>query len=283
MRLFVACQILLLAVSNPTFGQIHPIRSGGSAVDSALCKDEDESDDEYPNAPEFLLKRGKVFLEREELDDAISDFSAVIRLDPKYDSAFAFRGFCWIQKREFKKAIADLNEAIRLNPESSRSIEWRGAAWFLQGELDKAISDYSEAIRLNPAVPGSYRGRASLFAKIGQYEKALADFTNVINLSAVAMDLNDYAWFLATCPDDKIRDGKRAVKYATFACEGDGSEKPEYLDTLAASYAEAGDFINAVKWQTAAMDFAPAKEKGDYRSRLDLYKNGKPFREKSAK
>src|SRR6266853_2510267 len=110
--------------------------------------------------------------------------------------------------------MADLNETIRLNPVSGRSFEWRGRCWFLQGEFEKAISDYTEAIRLNPQSIGSYRGRALSFAKNRQYKKALADHTELLQFSWASVDLNDFAWFLATCPDEKYRDGKTAIKHA---------------------------------------------------------------------
>ena len=66
--------------------------------------------------------------------------------------------------------------------------------------------------------------------------------------------LNNFAWVLATSPDDKLRDGERAVKMATEACELTGYETPHILSTLAAAYAETGDFENANKWSQKAVE-----------------------------
>lgn len=89
------------------------------------------------------------------------------------------------------------------------------------------------------------------------------------------------ARLLATCPDDKARDGKRAVEYATTACERTGWKDPMYLDTLAAAYAEAGQFEEAVRYQTRALEDPTLK--GDLRKaarqRLELYRQKKPFRD----
>ena len=76
-----------------------------------------------------------------------------------------------------------------------------------------------------------------------------------------------------------MRDGKEAVDSATKACELTEWEKASYLGTLAAAYAEAGDFAAAVKWQTKAIELGKnEKEKEKYGKRLKLYKEKKPYR-----
>ncbi len=119
-----------------------------------------------------------------------------------------------------------------------------GNAWYDKGEYDKAIADYSEAIRLIPKVVVAH---------------------------------NSLAWLLATCPDAKYRNGSQAVEHATKACELSSWKNLGALDTLAAAYAEAGDFEKAVEWQTKAVSMASENEKPDYQSRLDLYRAGKPY------
>jgi tetratricopeptide (TPR) repeat protein len=84
----------------------------------------------------------------------------------------------------------------------------------------------------------------------------------------------------------KIRDGKQAVEYATKACELDGWEDATSLETLAAAYAESGDFTKAIEWQTKAMKEEPPNvdgEKSEMRLRLDLYKQNKPCRDEPHK
>ncbi len=86
------------------------------------------------------------------------------------------------------------------------------------------------------------------------------------------------ALHMAACPEPKFRDGKRAVQFATRACELTHWQIPVVLDTLAAAQAEAGDFDAAVKWQLRAIELLrDERQKADHRSRLALYRAKRPY------
>jgi tetratricopeptide (TPR) repeat protein len=89
--------------------------------------------------------------------------------------------------------------------------------------------------------------------------------------------LNSVAWTLATSQYNGRRNGDRAVEVATTACELTKWKLPAVVDTLAAAYAETGDFQAAVKWQNEAIRLAPQAEKQRYQSQLALYRNGRKF------
>src|SRR5262249_27614916 len=91
--------------------------------------------------------------------------------------------------------------------------------------------------------------------------------------------LNNLAWLWASCPRDELRDGPRALEFARRACEKTGWQQAGYLDTLAVACAACGQFDEAVSWQERAVELAPEAEKDDYRSRLELYRQGRPYRE----
>ncbi|MEO8496583.1 MAG: hypothetical protein ABI614_16065, partial [Planctomycetota bacterium] len=90
---------------------------------------------------------------------------------------------------------------------------------------------------------------------------------------------NNKAWLLATCPDDTVRDGKLAVEHAARACELTAWNNFAYVDTLAAAYAESGDFESAVKWQEQAIRLGGGKYAEDLQKRLRLFKANKPYRQ----
>jgi len=91
---------------------------------------------------------------------------------------------------------------------------------------------------------------------------------------------NDLAWLLATCPEESLRDGRRAVELATRSCELTEWKGAGTLGTLAAAYAETGDFDKAVEWQEKAIKLYTSEgDKKEWSERLNLYKNRKPLRE----
>ena len=97
-----------------------------------------------------------------------------------------------------------------------------------------------------------------------------------------ALAFNYLAWLRATCPTAEFRDGAKAVEQATKACELTNFKKANYVGTLAAAYAEAGDFDAAKKWQKNAIDLLTEKQqhlRPDFEERLKLYQSGKPYRE----
>jgi len=182
------------------------------------------------------------------------------------------------------EAIADYTEALRLNPNFVDAYVNRGLAWSSEGEDDKAIADLTQAIRLSPTSAYAYCARGSGFRKKGDIDSAIADYTEAIRLDPnFARAYNVRAWIAASCQDAKYRNGKNAVADATKACELTAWKIGAWIDTLAAAYAEAGDFPSAVKWEEKAIELAPEKSKGDLRSRLDLFKARKPYHEEVKK
>src|SRR5829696_3064008 len=115
----------------------------------------------------------------------------------------------------------------------------------------------------------------------GNYARALAGYEEAARLTPHDAEAhNDRAWLLATCPDARYRDGKRAVGSATRACELTNWRKSALLDTLAAAYAEAGDFARAARWQQETLDRTPEddSDRKGFLHRLELYKAGNPYR-----
>ena len=145
---------------------------------------------------------------------------------------------------------------------------------------DLAIADFNEAIRLDPGMAGAYTGRGYVWLQKQEYAKAIADYSDALRLDPKEINaLNGRAWLWSTCPDLRFRDGKKAVESATKACELTRSKDGNLVDTLAAAYAETGDFEQAVKKQSDAIRLiADEREKAKFRVRLKLYEQKKPYR-----
>jgi Tfp pilus assembly protein PilF len=158
----------------------------------------------------------------------------------------------------------------------------RGNAALDQHDYDTAVAEFTEAIRLDPQSDAAYHNRAHAYASKKEYAKAIPDYNEAIRLAPEDPDsYTNLAWLLATCPDDKLRDGKRAVELATRACDLTRWCDANDIENLAAGYAECGQFDEAVKWQAKALDVTTGLlNREESRQRLELYKTRKPFREK---
>jgi len=103
------------------------------------------------------------------------------------------------------------------------------------------------------------------------------------SMNNLAYCLNDLAWLEATHPLAELRNGAKSTNKATKACELTNWKNAGYVDTLAAAYAETGDFDSAVKWQKESLDLLPEKQRpvhqNGFEERLKLYQVDKPYRE----
>jgi serine/threonine-protein kinase len=175
-----------------------------------------------------------------------------------------------------------LQEAIRLAPQDAESYGERGIAYGLMREHEKAIAEYNEAIRLSPEVAHYHLGRGISYGQQKEYRKAIEDFTQAVRLEPKnASAHNALAWTLATCPDDSVRNGKKAVEQAMEACRASDWKRPASLGILAAAHAECRDFQEAIRWQKKALDlgYGTELEVALAKKRLQLYEEGKPHRE----
>ncbi|PAY15543.1 hypothetical protein CKO51_31345 [Rhodopirellula sp. SM50] len=230
-----------------------------------------------PTIPSAYVHRGTARRMIDEAEKAIADYGEAIRIDPTYAAAFIGRAHVLRTKGDYANAIEDYAETIRLQPDNASAFRYRAVALQEIGEADQAIEDWSQAILLHPKNSWSYRRRGFLWHARGDYQQAINDFEVAIDLdSESAWAHNQLAWLLASCPDHKYRDGSRAIELATKACTL-SEWKDTHIDTLAAAYAESGDFDEAIRWQEKAIELAPAASKDDYRSRLKLYKSGEPY------
>ena len=157
----------------------------------------------------------------------------------------------------------------------------RGKARLALNEIDKALEDFDAGIRRYPGSVTSYVGRAMAWSANKQFAKAVKDFDEAIHLTpAFSLPYRDYAWLLATCPQEEFRNGDRALLLARIASELAQWKGGFELNALAAAYAETGQFDEAERYQRKALEDPDcASEKAEFLKRLELYTQRKPFRQ----
>jgi tetratricopeptide (TPR) repeat protein len=254
------------------------------------------------------LGRATGVAEAARVSDALQDFDAALRVDPSYILARYNRGIARLDLRDFRGSIDDLNQVIEVEADNATAWMYRGIAKRRAGDTLGAILDLTASLELSPEMILALIHRSRLYMETKQYEAALADLQTLTrinpkdtaaymnmgrvhtlrgdhlramqaNLAGLEQSpddqqlLNNLAWLWSTAPSPEIRDPQRALEFALRACAlGIDSTNQ---DTLAAAYAVNGDFAKAVETQEKAIELAPDYEKEDFRSRLDLYREGK--------
>ena len=127
--------------------------------------------------------RGNILRDRGELDRAIADFDAAVRLEPKSADTYINRGIARYRRGDLDRAIADYDEAIRIDPSDIAIFHDRGVMWQRNGELDKALIDLDRAVRMSFADPEVYSDRGAVWFEKGRYDRALADFNQALKIA----------------------------------------------------------------------------------------------------
>jgi len=193
-----------------------------------------------------------------------------------------------VQNGMWKEAFKASSRAAKAHPER----------WWLQAARAAAASNLNrpkdvidavdtalktnagDANRLNLAQLNTLRANA--LSRLGRKSEALSNFQNAISLSKTdSVCRAGAAWVYATSADPRIRNGATAVTLATQAAKLSAWKDDTVLDVLAASYAEAGDFKSAQKWEEKAILLGSAQDIPFYQHRLLNYQVGKPWREDS--
>lgn len=214
-------------------------------------------------------------------------YQEILNLNDKDHRAYQGLGSLYMQGKLWHKAEAMYSKVIELTPRNAQAYAARASiVAYLKGDLTKVVEDYSLAIKFCETSdrPEYLIARSEFYDQLKEYDKQQADIRSALKLSPNNhVVLNSLAWHLATCPSDKHRNGKEAVKLATKACELSDGEDWQEIDTLAAAYAEAGDMENAIKTQEQAIELGgDAANVPRVKNRLELFRSGKAYREDAA-
>jgi tetratricopeptide (TPR) repeat protein len=224
------------------------------------------------------LTSAYVSLRRHDCSAANSEFSDFLEATPNDARAISGRADARVCLGKYDDAIADYSRAIQLDPKWFDYLG-RGVAWKAKGNQTGALDNFNAGIALAPTVPGLYVYRGAILSARGDASGASADFAKVTSLvSDSRRAFNRYGWTLATSSIVAYRDGPAAIQYSTRACELTSWKKAPELDTLAAAYAETGQFDEAVKWQISALNLCDKVDRDEYEARLAMYQKREPYR-----
>ena len=270
-----------------------------------------------PNDSKVHNNLGKALLTLGRVESAIAHFRQAIRIDPGFAKAHNNLGAAMARQNRFDQAIAHYQRAIRLDPSYSEARNNLGVALMSGGRWAEAVVQYEHALRVDSANPAAHYNLALALTHLGRPDEAVEHLFDAARLAPARADVHDQlaraleergrfreavavlqeavtllpehaelvsrlAWLLATCPDATVHDGNEAVRLAEALCRQPRPRSVGCLDTLAAAYARAERFDEAVRPARSAVQLAASQGRTDraeaIRGRLALYEANQPFR-----
>jgi tetratricopeptide (TPR) repeat protein len=230
---------------------------------------------------------GNALLQKGRVDDALIYLQKALALQPDDADAHNNLGNALFQKGRLDEAIRQFQKALALRPDDTEAGYNLGNALLQKGQLDEAIRQFKKVVTAKPDFTYAYNNLAVALLQKGQVDEAIRQFQKVLTLQQDNMeaqqDLAHIAWAMATSPDASMRNGTKAVELARQTDQLSGGKSPEMAATLAAAYAETGQFTEAVAAAQRAMRLAAGQNNpamtGALKIQLEMYQAGMAFRD----
>jgi tetratricopeptide (TPR) repeat protein len=235
-----------------------------------------------PDFPDAHNNLGSALGSQGDYEGAVREFRAALRTQETAESRHNL-GFALSRLGRTDEAIPEFQRALELDPRHAPSHAKLGVALGAKGRLAEAEEHLTASLELLPNDPETRRWQAMTLTLQGKVEEGIAAYRKLLELLPDDPDaLNNIAWIRATHADPGHRDGAEAVRLAERARDKTPQENAVLLSTLAAAYAEAGRFEEAVRSATRAVELARAQQDGGavqrYEGQLECYRAGRAFR-----
>ena len=235
---------------------------------------------------------GFIFLQRGELDEAISHFQTALNIranspQTHYNLGSALvhnnLGNALVRKKLVDEAIAHYEKAVELRPDYADGHYNLGSALLQEGRIDEAIAHWQKTVSIQPNDAEAHTTLGDALLRKGEIGQAIAHYQAALEFAPQSIStLNNLAWALSTCPDASLRNGAKAIELAEKADQLSGGKNPIFIRTLAAAYAENGRFNDAIETAQRALQLATAQDNFALANKLekdlDLYRTNSPLR-----
>jgi protein O-mannosyl-transferase len=237
-----------------------------------------------PNDPVTENNIGAAYLQKDDVENALDHLRKAVREGPRNADAYINFGNALLKKRDFDAAIAAYSATLELPFDQAESHYSIANALRQKGENGDAILHYQLAIQLRPDYVDAHNNLANALRQQERIGEAIQEYQAALKYRPqFLLAQNNLAWILATAADSRLRNGSKAVELAEKAVLATNANDPIFLHTLAAAYAENGEFEKAV---AAAQDsLAIAHANGltslaeSLRNKIALYQSGSAYHE----
>jgi tetratricopeptide (TPR) repeat protein len=225
---------------------------------------------------------GLALFQKGKADEAIAQYHQALALNEDDAETHYSLGNALRQKGRVDDAIAQYRQALQIRPDYADACNNLGNALLQQGQVDEAIIQLESALEINPRYARAHSNLGNALLKKGDVAGAIGHFQEAAKIEpGNPVVRNNLAWLLATFPQASLRNGHEAVEVARQANELTGGENPVILRTLAAAYAEAGRFPEAVETAQHALRAAEVKSNArliaQLKDELKLFQADTPY------
>jgi tetratricopeptide (TPR) repeat protein len=225
---------------------------------------------------------GYLLLKKGDVDGAIAYCQKALELKPDFVDAHNNLGNALLRKGRVDEAIIQFQKALEIMPDNVDAYNDLGNALLKKGLVDEAIIQFKKALAVEPNNKIVRDNLENALLQKGSVDEVVIRYREALQATPDnAGVLNNLAWLLATCPDGRIRNGVQAVTYAQRACQLTQYSVAPLAGTLAAAYAEAGRYDEAIAMEEKACDLAAKAGDEDLlrksKELLALYKTHQPF------
>ena len=225
---------------------------------------------------------GTALLKKGEIDEAIAYCTRAVTIAPNDPDAQVALGNSLAQKERVDDAIAHYKKALAIRPDYFIAHYALGHIFLEKGEIDAAVFHSRAAVSIQPQNTDAHTNLAVAFDEKGQIAEAIKQYEQALEISPQSVAAaNNLAWLLATNPDASIRHRDRALELATRANQLSGGGNATVLRTLAAAYANAGQFSRAVEVGQIALSLTDRQSPLAKALQQEIagYQAGLPYRE----
>jgi protein O-mannosyl-transferase len=274
MRASAAALPVIYAIA--TACQVTHWRNGETLFRHAIAVTKDNYVAHY-NLGQTLSSQGRI-------QEAVEHYNATLRRKPDHEGAHNNLGLTFALQGRWEEATSHYMAALRANPGNPDVHFNMGIALMNLGDMTNAVGHIGVTVRHLPSHPLAHRYLGDALAGAGRVQEAIAQYRKALNINSNQPEvLNSLAWLLATHPDAGVRNGKEAVQFAERACQLTEFKSSLLLGTLAAAYAEAGQFEHAVQAARQARNVATEQGNRELAAKHDAmqeqYERHQPYRE----
>jgi len=221
-------------------------------------------------SPELLatlyVRRGRIYQNRRELPEALSNFNRALEFDPKATWTYTFRGNVYRWMDEYQQAISDFDSALELHPKNTMAYAYRGLAYSHQGKYEQALQDCNRALELDPKYGWAYICRSMIYRRLKEYQRAIEDCSRALEVDPQEASR---AYLQRGHAYSELKDYQQAIRDFDQAIERDPYYFHNYLGRGVA-FEELKDYQQAIQNFDRAIELAPRHD-GIYSRRAFMY------------